>query len=143
MQIRRRRIGALMGLAVAATSLCVTTAGAAVSSPHVKAQPNNVMVDTSVSLTGVRFPAKSTFTVKECSATAWIAPQNPCSTNNAVSVTTNRRGRFLASLKAGVCAGGKRGKEPTSVICYVGEPQPNGVDTISLVGAVKITVTYP
>jgi hypothetical protein len=143
MQVRRWRIGILIGLAAATTSLCVTSADAAVSSPHIKAQPNNVMVNTSIALTGVRFRANSTFTIKECSTTAWIAPQNLCSANTAVLVTTNNRGRFQASFKAEVCANGQRGKEPTSVICYIGKPQPTGVDTVSLVGAAKITVTYP
>jgi len=143
MLVRRWRIGILIGLAAAITPLCMTSADAAASSPHITAQPNNVMVDTSIGLTGIRFPAHSTFTIKECSTTAWIAPQDPCSANNAVSVTTNSRGRFRASIKAGVCANGQRGKEPTSVICYIGKPQPTGVDTLSLIGAARVTVTYP
>lgn len=143
MQVRRWRFAILISLAATATSFCVTSAAAAMGSPHINVQPNNVMVNTSIALTGVRFRANSTFTIKECSTTAWIAPQNPCSSNNAISVTTNKRGRFHASLKADVCANGQRGKEPTSVICYVGKPQPTGVDTIALVGAAKITVTYP
>jgi hypothetical protein len=121
----------------------MTSAGAATHSPHIKAQPDNAMVNTSIALTGRMFRANSTFTIKECSMTAWIAPQDPCSTNNAVSVTTNNHGRFKASFKAEVCAGGQRGQEPTSVICYLGHPQPTGVDTIALVGATRITVTYP
>ncbi len=140
---RRWRTGLLIGLATAITSLGMTSAGAALRSPHIKAQPNNAMVNTSIALTGTTFHAHSTFTIKECSMTAWIAPQNPCSASNAVSVTTNKHGRFKASIKAEVCAGGQRGKEPTSVICYLGHPQPTGVDTIGLVGATQITVTYP
>ncbi len=27
--------------------------------------------------------------------------------------------------------------------CCIGEPHPSGVDTIALVGAAKVTVTYP
>src|SRR5580692_5412281 len=98
MLVRRWRIGILMGLAAAIAPLSMTSADAAVSAPHIKAQPNNVMVNTSIALTGVRFPAHSTFTIKECSMKAWIAPQNPCSANNSVSVTTNSRGRFRASM---------------------------------------------
>jgi len=30
----------------------------------------------------------------------------------------------------------------TEETCYIGEPQPNGIDTIGLLGAAKITATY-
>jgi hypothetical protein len=143
MQVRQWRVGILIGVAVAATALCVNSAAAAASSPHIKAQPNNVMVNGSIALAGVGFRAKHTYTIRECSTTSWIAPQSTCSSNNAISVSTNKRGRFHASFKADVCANGQRGNEPTSVICYIGTPQPTGVDTVSLVGAVQITVTYP
>ena len=32
---------------------------------------------------------------------------------------------------------------PTSQICYIGNPHAQGVDTIALRGAAKVTVTYP
>ena len=143
MRRRRWQIGLLVGLAAMASSLCVASAGAAVRSPHIKAHPNNAMVNTSISLAGTKFPAKSTFTIEECSQTSWIAGQSPCSTNNAVSVTTNARGHFQTLFKVEVGNNCQRGSEPTSVICYVGEPKPTGIDTVGLTGAARITVTYP
>ena len=31
----------------------------------------------------------------------------------------------------------------TEETCYIGEPHPRGIDTVALIGAAKITVTYP
>ena len=57
-------------------------------------------------------------------------------------VLTDSRGRFTRKFRVGLC-GGMRGSEPTSQICYVGEPHPEGIDTIRLHAAATITVTYP
>ena len=100
------------------------------------------MINTKTTLTGSGFPAKTKLTIAECPATNWIVPQNPCVKNNTVSVVTDRHGRFTRQFRVELC-GGKRGPEPTSQICYIGDPHPEGIDTITLLGAAKVTVTYP
>ena len=112
------------------------------TAPQIVVKPNNAMINTKVALTGTGFPAGTKLTIKECSAKSWIVPQKRCVANNSVSVRTDRRGRFTSRLEVELC-GGKRGSEPTSQICYIGEPQPRGVDTITLVGAARVVVTYP
>ena len=69
-------------------------------------------------------------------------PANPCVGNNKISVLTDAHGRFTRQFLVELC-GGKRGPEPTSQICYIGNPHPQGVDTITLRGAARIIVTYP
>ena len=51
-------------------------------------------------------------------------------------------GRFTRKFRVAMC-GGKRGPEPNSQICYIGAPHGEGVDTIALSGAAKVTVTHP
>ena len=58
-------------------------------------------------------------------------------------MTTNASGGFKAAFTVTLCPDGVRGPEPTSEICYIGERKPSGVDTVKLVGAAKVTVTYP
>ena len=105
--------------------------------------PNNVMVNLFTTLTGVGFPPVSTVELRECGKKNWIAPKNPCDTTNGISVKTNTSGGFKTAFKVELCPDGVRGPEPTSEICYIGEPKPVGLDTIALVGAAKVTVTYP
>ena len=113
--------------------------------PHIVATPNNVMVNTTVRLVGTGFPAHATLVIEECGSTTWVVgTQAPCDTSNTISVATNRRGRFTSPFKVELCP---RPNPPTPPVtretCYVGNPQPRGIDTITLVGAAKITVTYP
>ena len=110
--------------------------------PHIVATPNNLMVNTKTTLTGTGFPAKTRLAIVECSKTSWVVPANPCVGTNKISVVTDARGRFTAQFRVVLC-GGKRGPGPTSQICYIGHPHPRGVDTVTLVGAAKVTVTYP
>jgi hypothetical protein len=140
---RIARIGLAVTIAVLAAGVLGSQAGAiSATPPHIVAKPNNLMVNTKTTLTGSGFPAKTKLTIAECPGTNWIVPQNPCVKNNAVSVVTDSRGRFTRQFRVELC-GGKRGPEPTSQICYIGDPHPEGVDTITLIGAAKVTVTYP
>ena len=114
--------------------------------PTIVANPTNVMVDTATTLTGTDFPANATLTIKECSRTTWIVPQDPSATSNVTTVATNANGQFHAKMTAAVCPS----TQPTPVAtpgfvqnCYVGEPLPQGIDTMALVGATAITVTGP
>ncbi len=134
----------LLGV-IAGTGLPALLAPAAVAStvpPHITAKPHNVMVDHTVSLVGVGFPVRSKLTLEECSETIWPVPQNPCLTDNSIRVRTDSTGGFKATMKAEICpaVSPPTGTERT---CYIGEPLPSGVDTITLVGAARITVSWP
>jgi len=53
-------------------------------------------------------------------------------------------GGFTTPLTVQLCPRKLPPKPPvTRERCYIGEPQPSGIDTISLIGAAKIIVTYP
>ena len=110
--------------------------------PHIVAKPNNLMVNTKTTLTGSGFPAKTRIVIEECSITNWVVTANPCVRNNKISVLTDRHGRFTRQFRVELC-GGRRGPEPTSQICYIGDPHPEGIDTMRLLGAARVTVTYP
>ena len=136
-------IGALAVGLLGQSTAVASAAGVSPFPPHIVANPNNVMVNSSTTLTGTGFPPSTTIAIRECGRTSWIAPQNPCDVTNGISVTTNAAGGFTASFKVELCPDGVRGPEPTSEICYIGEPHPSGIDTIALLGAARITVTYP
>jgi hypothetical protein len=131
--------GVAGGLALAL--LPVTMAGAT-PRPHITAHPNSVMVNTDTALAGTHFQPHTTLTLSECSEKNWIVPQNPCNTTNTVTVTTDAKGRFLTPFKVETCPA------PTvppgfAERCYIGVATPSGIDTVELVGAVRITVTGP
>lgn len=114
------------------------------TSPHIVARPNNLMVNTSTTLKGTGFAPHAKITIEECGQKGWIVPQNPCDTDNAITVHTDGSGRFKGSLKAELCPRTQPGPGPvTQETCYLGQPKPEGIDTIQLVGAAKIIVTYP
>jgi hypothetical protein len=112
--------------------------------PTTTASPDNVMVNTTITLTGKGYPASTTITLEECGAASWVVPANPCLTAGAVTLTTSASGGFSTPFKMAICP--LVGPPPVPVTertCYVGEPTVNGVDTGQLTGAVKIIVTYP
>jgi hypothetical protein len=120
------------------------TAQASTVQPHIAAHPNNLMVNTYTRLTGTGFPPDTTITIEDCGQTAWIAVQNPCTTGNTITVLTDPAGGFVSGFKAELCPRTHIGPGPVNrAVCYIGEPKPSGVDTINLVGAAKIIVTYP
>lgn len=133
---------ALTILVLAAGVLSSQASAASATPPHIVAKPDNLMVNTKTTLTGTGFPKNTKLTIAECSTTFWIVPTDPCVHTNQISVRTDAHGRFTGQLRVVLC-GGKRGPEPTSQICYIGEPRPKGIDTMRLVGVAKITVTYP
>jgi hypothetical protein len=129
-------------ITVLAAGILTGQAGAVPATPpHIVAKPNNLMVNTKTTLTGTGFPARTRLTIKECPNTGWIVPQNPCVKNNSISVLTDAHGHFVHQFQVELC-GGKRGQF-TSQICYIGDPHPEGVDTITLLGAARVIVTYP
>jgi hypothetical protein len=99
------------------------------------------MVNATTTLKGAGFPANSVIELAECGRTFWLAPSYPC-LEHEQAVTTDRHGRFRATFTAGLCPEGEPGKMPTERTCYIGELV-SGEDTGSLVGAAKITVSYP
>jgi hypothetical protein len=140
---RITRFGLAVTIIVLAAGILSSQADAvSPTPPHIVAKPNNLMVNTKTTLTGTGFLAKTKLTIEECSKTFWIVPQNPCVHTNKISVLTDGHGRFTRQFRVELC-GGKRGPFPTSQICYIGDPHPEGIDTVRLLGAAKITVTYP
>jgi hypothetical protein len=140
---RVARVGLAISISVLAGGVLSSEAAAVTATPpHIVAKPNNLMVNTKTTLSGTGFPAKTKLTIKECPNTNWIVPQNPCVKNNSISVLTDSHGRFTHQFRVELC-GGKRGPFPTSQICYIGDPHPEGIDTITLLGAAKVIVTYP
>jgi hypothetical protein len=128
----------------ATAALSAGVAAQAASGPHISVKPRSVMVNGAAMLDGRGFPANSLVHLQECGSTAWIVPQNPCDTTNEITVMTGPRGRFSTSLTVALCPREVPPKPPvTRETCYIGEPQITGEDTIGLVGAAKITVTYP
>ena len=120
----------------------IGSAGASTVSPHIVAHPNNVMVNTATKLIGKNFKPSTAYTVKECGKTFWIVPQDPCDSTNSIVVTTNAHGQFKSSFTVQTCPSGNS-QPGFSQICYIGVPTPNGIDTITLLGAARITVTGP
>jgi hypothetical protein len=137
------RVGFVVTIGVIAAGAVTGQAGAvSATPPHIVAKPNNLMVNTKSLLTGTGFPAKTRLTIEECSVTNWVVTAKPCDSTNRISVLTDGHGRFTRQFKVELC-GGKRGPEPTSQICFIGDPHPEGIDTITLLGAARVTVTYP
>ena len=118
------RVGVVVTISLVATGVLAGYAGAvSPTPPHIVAKPDNVMVNNKTTLTGTGFPAKTRLTIEECPARNWIVPQKPCVTNNKISVLTDGHGRFVRQFRVELCAG-RRGPEPTSQICYVGDAPP-------------------
>jgi hypothetical protein len=130
----------------AGMGIATTAAGAArpVTGPRIVVTPNNAMVDSTVMLKGSGFAAHATLTIEECSVTQWYVLASPCVGTNNVVVVSGAHGGFSAPMTADLCDSGPWPGHPiTERRCYVGEPKPNGVDTIGLVGAARLIVTYP
>jgi hypothetical protein len=136
-----RRFGVVLVLVGFGVGSVSGSARAVSSNPRIVVKPNKRVVNTTTTLTGTGFPVKAKLTIEECSVTHWVVTRNPCSSGNRISVVTDVHGRFTRNFRVAMC-GGKRGPEPNSRICYIGVPRPEGVDTITLSDAAKITVTH-
>jgi len=110
-------------------------------SPHIVARPDSVMVNNTTKLTGKHFTASKRITIEECAQSTWVVTANPCDSSNAIKVKTNPHGKFEAVFRVHTCA--TTTAPGFAETCYIGEPTPSGVDTITLQGAVTITVTGP
>jgi hypothetical protein len=128
--------------------LCVAAAALLSASPAyakrgmVHAKPHKAMINTTIMLKGMGFPANSSITLAECGERQWLAPAMPCLTENAVEVTTSAKGRFETSFEVGLCPEGEQIHMRTERRCYVGELV-TGEDTGELAGSAKLLVSYP
>ena len=130
-------------------SIAMLLAGASLAQAHprprhgrLKVKPRDVMVNTSVTVTGKGFTPRSQVTLTECRRTFWIQPEDPCNTGNAVTVEASARGSFSTAIRAEVCPEGKPGRAITERTCYIGV-EVFGEDTVTLLPSVKLIVTYP
>ena len=114
----------------------------AAASPRIVARPANVMVNQDVALLGTGFAPETTLKVIECSLKVWAIGEKPCLSDNAVTVHTSMHGSFRATMKAQICPA-ITPPHRTERTCYIGVPQPSGVDTIRLEGAARIVVSWP
>lgn len=139
---RRSRGTFVLCVVAAALTAAAPAYAAGEGSPKVKAKPHRVMVNTTITLKGKHFAPNTTIQLLECGKTFWLAPSSPCLEDNAKEVTTDAKGRFETTFKAGVCPEAEHTKHPTEVVCYVGEAV-FGEDTGELVGAATLKVSYP
>ncbi len=110
--------------------------------PTVTVHPNNVMVNTDTDVVGRHFDAGQTLTLVECGKTSWIAPKNPCDTDNTVTVTTNGKGGFKTEMKVEACPGKAHQPPGLAQTCYIGVEK-LGLDNGSLQPFARIVVTFP
>jgi hypothetical protein len=133
--------GAVSAAAAAAPGGGVT---AARHGPRIVAKPDSVMVNRRTTLTGSGFRRHKKLTILECSARNWVVPAQVCNHRNAIKIRTNAHGGFRVKIKVLVCPSIRKAVPAGfSKRCFVGVPTIRGVDTETLVGAVKITVTGP
>ncbi|HVC70577.1 MAG TPA: hypothetical protein VNC61_10030 [Acidimicrobiales bacterium] len=132
--------GGILTDALLVSSAAASTTAAA---PHIVARPNSVMVNHTTKLTGKHFAASKRITLEECSQSTFVVMSNPCDSTNTIKVKTNAQGRFQTTFTVNTCPGGTITPPGFQQTCYIGEPLPSGVDTISLQGSVTISITGP
>jgi hypothetical protein len=134
----------LTAATLAAGAVSAEATAASTTPPRIVAKPNNAMVNTKIVLTGRGFAARATLAIMECSNKGWVVVQRPCVSSNKISVVTDAHGGFTRKFRVELCPRSQSGAGPaTKETCYIGNPHPEGIDTMSLLGAVRITVTYP
>ncbi len=109
--------------------------------PRITVHPNNVMVNTDTKVRGSHFTPGQTLQLVECAQIQWVAPQNPCDTNNTKTVTTNGHGAFKTKMKVEACPSGAQ-PPGLSETCYIGVEK-FGEDTVTLQPYAPIVVTFP
>ena len=140
---RIARVGLAVTVVALAAGVLSTQAGAvSATPPRIVAKPNNLMVNTKTTLTGTGFPAKTKLTIEECSNHQLGRYRKPVRQEQQDLRPHRRTRQVHAAVPSGTLRWQAR-PEPTSQICYIGDPHPEGVDTMTLLGAAKITVTYP
>ena len=95
-------------------------------------------------LIGRGFPRFATLRLAECSKTNWVVPAKPCDKDKIRSSSGPMGGaRSLTGFKVEACGGARASTKGLAQVCYIGVPKPSGVDTVRLVGAARIVVTFP
>jgi hypothetical protein len=135
-------IVALVALGAAAA------ASAKKAGPKIVLDPTSAMINTTVEVHGKGFAPNASITVAECSKTTWSLPEQPCVDGNQVTLTTNANGKFKTTMKVGLCPSGptpvvSTGTPVTQRTCYIGQLTPTGIDTLALVGAAPLMVSWP
>jgi hypothetical protein len=148
MQNRSVRTGlfgcvAVLMLAAPLGTLASPAAAVTTRPPVITAKPNNVMVNQHTNLIGRGFPRFATLRLAECSKTNWVVPAKPCDKGNSILVRTDGKGSFVTGFKVEACNGARASTKGLAERCYIGVPKPSGVDTVRLVGAARIVVTFP
>ena len=135
--------GSLAGvLCIGACTALLLAAPAYAKKEMLHAKPHKAMVGTTIMLKGMGFPANQTITLAECGERQWLAPADPCLTENAIELMTNAKGRFETPFEVGLCPEGEQIGMRTERRCYVGELV-TGEDTGELAGSAKLLVSYP
>ncbi len=143
-----------VGLAASAYMLPTPVAIKAKHHPKIVARPHKLRVNKVTTLSGEGFRPRHRYVLNECSAQTWVVPAHVCNHRNAVHVRTGPHGGFQVRMKVLACP---RRMQPQSrvprlevrrpegfvVHCFIGVPRIAGVDTETLVGAVRISVTGP
>jgi len=138
-----------VALAASAYMLPAPVAIKAKHHPKIVARPHQVRANKFTTLTGSGFKPHAKLVLNECAAQTWIVPKQVCNHRNAVHVRTGPHGRFRVRMKVLLCPRGIQpqarvfGPERIVVHCFIGVPKIAGVDTVTLVGAVRIAVTGP
>ncbi len=137
----------VLGIALAAgltvgAAVAVPAAAVTVLPPTLSVHPHSVMVDTDATVVGRNFLPGTTVHLEECSSSTWVVPVAPCTTDNAVSATANAHGAFAVKMRIEACP---PPAAPVGIVerCYVGVPQPSGIDTVSLRPAATVIVSFP
>jgi hypothetical protein len=143
--VRRGLFGgaAVLMLAAPLGALVAPASAATTQPPAITARPDNVMVNQHTNLIGRGFPRFTTLRLAECSKTSWVVPARPCDKDNSIVVRTDGKGSFVTGFKVEACAGSRATTKGLAQVCYIGVPKPSGVDTVRLVGAARIVVTFP
>lgn len=132
--------------AVTSLGILAATGSARASSPqpNIVATPDNVMVNTTVELSGSNFAPDASFDLAECGAPVWSVTKDPCNATG-IPVTTDSRGSFDTSFVMTLCprTAWNSGWPVTAERCWVGLPQPVGSARTGLMGHVRIVVSYP
>jgi hypothetical protein len=132
----------VMGLA-ALGAFAASAIAQSSAAPHIVARPHIVMVNGTTTLIGAGFPPDKSILLRECSTKLWIVPQEPCDTTNEQTITTSSAGTFTTLFTVQPCPGILPVGPVPEEICFIGEPNPTGIDEVRLVGAAKIIVTFP
>jgi hypothetical protein len=131
--------GSISVFSLASAGASIPTAS---GSPRIVAHPDSLKVGATTKLVGTHFKPGSSFRIEECSRTNWVVVQNVCLTKNSMIVTTSASGRFTGSFTVRMCPKAKMiAAAGASRTCYIGEPTPQGIDVVSLLGAATLTVT--